>query len=422
MNEIPEYILFALTFGASLLISMFSIPQIMYVAKRKHLFDEPDNHRKIHKAIIPNLGGVGIFFAFIISTSLFIDPTTFTAWNYIAAATLILFLTGIKDDLVNIGPGKKFLAQFAAAFIVVFFADIRVHSLEGLLGIYELPYWASLCFTVIGCMFVTNAFNLIDGIDGLAGSIGALCSLFLGLGLALEGHYSEAVISFSLMGAIMGFLRYNISPARIFMGDTGALVIGFTISLLSIQLINGYSPGTALAGYVTSSAGALALVLSLLFVPVFDTFRVFATRIMKGHSPFRADRTHLHHYLLDLGYGHSKTVLILIIANLLIIGVSLSMQTANLHLAVGTILLLAFGLFTLLFMMRRNRFMSLSQEAAVPVATEQVSVSAASVPASPVNSSLETSESMPLTVNGSRIKMESAPVGVGHELEQMHDS
>jgi UDP-GlcNAc:undecaprenyl-phosphate/decaprenyl-phosphate GlcNAc-1-phosphate transferase len=357
MAYLSPYILYVISLVLSITFSIYSIPRIIYVAKRKRLFDLPDNERKMHEFIVPNLGGVGIFLAFITAGSLVVNPAEFYKWNYIVCAALILFITGLTDDLINISPSKKFAAQFVAAVVMALFADIRVTSLYGILGVHDLPYWLSVSFTIVGCVFVTNAFNLIDGIDGLAGSIGVLCTLSLGILFALQNQVSAACISFCMVGAIVGFLRYNISPAAIFMGDTGALVIGFIISLLCILFVNTYDPHNLISPVVHSSNGALIVVLCIMFIPVFDSFRVFATRAMKGRSPFSADRNHLHHFLLDLGFSHTRTVLIIVMSNLLIIALGLYVQDHNTNIALAYILIVAFILFGVLYVARRNRMM-----------------------------------------------------------------
>lgn len=341
MRDFSAFLPYLIALFAAAGVALFSIPQIRYVAQRKRLLDLPDNHRKLHARVVPNLGGVGIFFAYILISSLLVRPDQWDGWNAMAAASLVLFATGLKDDLVSVSPSKKFLAQAAAAFIVAYFADIRLMSLHGVLGMHELPYWMSIAFTVIGCTFVTNAFNLIDGIDGLAGSVGLLASLSLGICLALTGRVSEACVAFSLAGAIAGFLKSNWSPATIFMGDTGALLIGFTLSALSIMLINGPQGGAVFTALLHTPHSALLLALCILFVPIFDTFRVFTTRIVRGNSPFRADRTHLHHYLLDLGFNHAQTVVVLVLANLGILGIGYLVQDMNVH--GGILVLLAVG-------------------------------------------------------------------------------
>jgi UDP-GlcNAc:undecaprenyl-phosphate GlcNAc-1-phosphate transferase len=352
------------------IMSGLLMPRIIYVARKKKLFDLPDNFRKIHKDVVPNLGGIGIFFAYIIISALFSRPIANISWNYIMAASLMLFLIGIKDDIVGLSPSKKFLAQLIASVLIVYYADIRLVSLHGILGVHTLPYWISIAFSIVGCIFVTNAFNLIDGIDGLAGSISMLCTLTLGIALAFQGNFNAACMAFALMGGILGFMRYNIAPAKIFMGDSGSLFIGFTISILCIKFINSFSPDAIFGKVVHSPKGALIIALSILFIPVFDSFRVFITRIAKGHHPFSADRTHLHHYLLDLGFSHSKIVTILITANLLIISVSLLVQDYNPNIAIAAIVSLTFGLFVILFFMRKTRLAKTGIPTLAPVQAE----------------------------------------------------
>jgi UDP-N-acetylmuramyl pentapeptide phosphotransferase/UDP-N-acetylglucosamine-1-phosphate transferase len=354
MDALQPYISYFLAIVGSLAVSLFSVPNIIYIAKRKRLFDMPDNHRKLHARIVPNLGGIGIFFAFFIVASLLIKPLSFPKWNYIAAACLILFITGLKDDLVAISPSKKFIAQAMAAAITVIFADVRLHSLGGLFGIDYLPDWISIPFSIVGCIFVTNAFNLVDGIDGLASSIGVYISLMLGLFLAAYGKASEAILAFSLTGALIGFLRYNLAPAKIFMGDTGSLIIGFVVSMLSIMCINTYHTGGSIDAIIVSSSGVFVVSLAVIFIPVFDTFRVFTMRILRGHSPFHADRTHLHHYLLDIGLSHTKTVSVILLANIAVTGLAIWMQHYNINIAVATMLLFMLGLYGILLYMRRN--------------------------------------------------------------------
>lgn len=374
MIQLPSHLLYLLCFASALIISLLSIPQIILVAAKKRLYDTPDGDRKIHLRVIPNLGGIGIFFGFITTACLFISPEAFQKWNYIIAGSLMLFLVGIADDLISLGPSKKFLTQFIAAFIVVCIADIRLKSLHGILGVYgELPYWWSIVFSIVGVIFVTNAYNLIDGIDGLAGSIGVLSTLLLGLMLAGFGHPGAACLAFSLLGGIVGFLRYNISPAKIFMGDTGSLLIGFMVSLLCIMSVNNYNEAAVIAKIIHSPAVALVIGLSVLFVPVFDTFRVFTTRLMKGSSPFKADRTHLHHYLLDMGFTHSNAVTILLIANILIIIISLVTQDYNPNIAILCILLVSMALFGTLYYMRNAKLKKI-QEAAARIAASNGSI------------------------------------------------
>jgi len=361
MNFLHSYINYGIVFFAALLISAFSVPRIIIIAKMKRLFDLPDNNRKIHKEVVPNLGGIAIFFStMIVASSFIIYRSDSNWWNYIVSATLILFIIGLKDDILVITPLKKLLVQLLTAAIAVFFADIRLQSLQGILGIHEMPYWLSCTFSIIGITFVTNAFNLIDGVDGLAGTISVLCTFTLGVSLSFQGNYNGAIYSFALMGGVMGFLYYNRSPAKIFMGDSGSLFLGFSIAILCILFINSFVPHRIFSMFVHSSKGALIIALAILFVPVFDSFRVFITRIANGKHPFHADRIHLHHYLLDLGFGHSRVVSVLIVANLLIIFVSLLVQDYNPNIGILAIVGLTMGLFLILYIKRKNRLQRIS--------------------------------------------------------------
>jgi UDP-N-acetylmuramyl pentapeptide phosphotransferase/UDP-N-acetylglucosamine-1-phosphate transferase len=355
MPNVPAYIIYLLCVVTGIAVCSFSIPYIIAVAKVKRLFDRPDGNRKIHKTVVPNLGGIGVVLAYLILAGLFVNTNNDGHWHYIVSASLILFVIGVKDDIVAVTPAMKFAAQIAAAIITVGFADIRLHSLHGLFGLHEIPYWYSVIFSIIGCVFVSNAFNLIDGIDGLVGSVSVLCTASLGSSMALLGNYNGACMAFVLMGAIIGFLKFNISPAKIFMGDSGSLVVGFTVSILCIMFINSYNPATKFGLFVTAAPGALLFGLSILAIPVFDSFRVFITRIAKKKHPFHADKTHLHHFLLDAGFSHTHTVMILVIANLMVISVCLMVQSYNPNLALLAMFALSFGLFSILYYMRKNR-------------------------------------------------------------------
>ena len=179
-------------------------------------------------------------------------------------------------------------------------SGIRIVSFEGLFGIYELPMMAQYTFTFLAIVGITNAFNLIDGIDGLAGGIGFMSLVILGLFLTLSGDVNTALIAFALSGGILAFMYFNLNPARIFMGDTGSLILGFVIAVLCIRLlqVNIFSANSIIPH-------APVFVLGIVFIPVFDTIRVFATRIWRGKSPFVADKTHIHHLLTNQGFSHA---------------------------------------------------------------------------------------------------------------------
>lgn len=355
MIELPPYLIYILTVISSLVISMVLIPQIILISNRKRLLDFPDNDRKLHSRKVPNLGGVAIFFAFIISCSLFINFDEFKHWNYIILSALTLFLTGITDDLLSLSPSKKLLAQIVATIITIYIADIRIVSLHGIFGIQELTYWPSVFISLFAMLLIINAFNLIDGIDGLAGSISVLCTLAAGICLAATGNTNAACIALGLMGAIIGFLLYNFAPARIFMGDTGSLLIGYVIAVLCTLFVNSYDSGMAIGRVIHSQAGAIVIVLAILSIPVFDLLRVFTARLINGKSPFKGDRTHIHYLLLDLGISHTRAAVILIVLNIGIIATAIALQDINPIIGVSGIAVISFGFFGIVHYMRKKR-------------------------------------------------------------------
>lgn len=211
----------------------------------------------------------------------------------------VLMAIGIMDDLKNLSARYKFALQIAVALLIAF-SGVRLTSFNGLFGIYELPLTAQYSFTVLAIVGITNAFNLIDGIDGLAGGLGFMSLIILGIFLTLCGDSNNAVIAFALSGGLLGFLYYNFNPAKIFMGDTGSLVLGFVIAVLCIRLIQ---LNIGIPSPILPHAPVFAL--SVVAIPVFDTLRVFALRIWSGRSPFSPDKNHIHHLLTNNGWSHS---------------------------------------------------------------------------------------------------------------------
>ncbi len=326
-------------FLTSLLTVTFSIGPLITVAIRKRLFDTPSEARKIHKRIIPNLGGIAIFSGFLFSLSLFLGMSVIPVANFLLAAGVIIFIIGLKDDIIGVDPMKKFVAQFAAAFIIVVLGDIRFMNLGGLLGIHELSYPFSVGLSVFSIVGVINAFNLVDGIDGLAASLGVLVSLVYATLFYAAGETGWTYVCLALAGSLVGFLIHNISPAKIFMGDCGSLMLGFLISVFSIQFINtGVAKMIEIGNLSIISAPALAL--SVIILPIFDTLRVFTIRIVHGQSPFKADRNHMHHRMLDLGMNHMQATCTLVGVSALFITVAFVFQDIGSNQLIATQLLI----------------------------------------------------------------------------------
>ncbi len=296
-------------FGASLVVSFLLMPLLIKVLYRQHLLDE-GGRRKIHKGLVPTMGGAVIFIAFIFSMLAWIPVNDIFNRKYLFSAIILIFLTGFRDDTTPIKPWQKLFAQLVASFIIVGLTNIRIDSFYGFMGIYEIPQWIGIMLSIFVIIVVTNAFNLIDGIDGLAGSIAIVSFSFFACWFYLINSYEYAIMMCAMVGAVLGFLYYNWHKAAIFMGDTGSLVLGFMLSVSVIAFIktNG-TLAAAVAGY--SFKAPLAMAITVVLFPLFDTLRVFILRVRQGKSPFAADKQHTHHYLLRLGYSHDKVALII---------------------------------------------------------------------------------------------------------------
>ncbi|MFL5809136.1 MAG: MraY family glycosyltransferase [Flavisolibacter sp.] len=270
----------------------------MKVAREKKLYDLPDA-RKLHTKPIASLGGVGIFIGFFIAV-LLTTGTDNREFQYFCASAIVIFFLGLKDDILILSPTKKFLGQLAATAILVHLGDIRLDSMHGFLGIYQLPEFAGYLLSYITIIVVVNAYNLIDGVDGLAGTLGVMTMSIFGTYFYFAEMPSYALLAFAMAGSLLAFLKFNFAPAKIFMGDSGSLLIGLINAILVIKFIT--VADSDLASVKINSAVAIGM--SILIVPLLDTLRVFSMRIAKGRSPFSPDRNHIHHLLLDKGLNH----------------------------------------------------------------------------------------------------------------------
>ncbi|WP_223816009.1 MraY family glycosyltransferase [Adhaeribacter rhizoryzae] len=297
-----------LSFCWSFLVALFAVPSIIYVAHLKNILDQP-NKRTVHESLTPRLGGLAVFAGFMSALTIFGNLNN--GVQQLLAGCIILFFIGLKDDLVTISAFKKFIVQLLASGVVMVIADIRITSFQGIFGINELPVGVSYAFSFLVIVGITNAINLIDGLDGLAGTMVLIIASTFGWFFYQYGgplFENFAFVAVCLLGGIMGFLRYNFHKATIFMGDTGSLVCGFIISILTIQFIE-----------MRAVPSSPSVALGILFVPLFDTLRVSLIRISKGISPFSPDKNHIHHCILGMGFRQISTVVILAIINIFVI-------------------------------------------------------------------------------------------------------
>jgi len=322
-------------------ICYLSMPVIIRVAEIKNLIDSPDDVRKIHDSVMPTLGGIGIFGAFIISFSIWGQAATLVSYPFFIAALFMLFLVGIRDDILMLDPVKKLVVQVAAAALLVAGGGIYITDLGGLFGLYTIPAYAGILISVLVLVTITNAINLIDGIDGLAGGIGVIVASIFGIWFWSAGFLSLAILSFSLAAALIGFLVYNMHPARIFMGDTGAMAIGFILGYLTLEFL---SLNAALAGGAWHVSNAVVLAAAILIVPVFDTIRVFLIRINNRKNPFEADRNHMHHRLIDAGMPAHFASFSLWLANIFVIIVAYGISFLEINFQLAIVAALGFAI------------------------------------------------------------------------------
>ncbi|MGY8989092.1 MAG: MraY family glycosyltransferase [Flavobacteriales bacterium] len=331
----------------SFIVTYLSIPKIIRFSKVSRLFAFGGG-RNSHEGGIPIFGGVAIFSGLLFSL---IFWTKLEEIQFILVSLIIVFFIGIIDDLLSISPLKKLIGQLSSIFVLIYLSDLKIDSMHGMFNIWVLPEWISVFFTIFVVVVIINAYNLIDGIDGLAAGLGAISSLFFGGIFLFNEDYQYAIISFTLFGSLVAFLRYNFNPAIIFMGDTGSLVIGLILSVLSIRLIN---TGIDIAQYDFHfpNKGPF-IVIVLLAIPLYDTFRVFFIRILSGYNPLQPDRNHIHHALLDLSFGHKNSTLILYLFSFLIVGFSYFMIHMSLELSIFILTIIVLSCISIPFILRQ---------------------------------------------------------------------
>jgi len=298
------------------LISFFGtflvMPSVIKLAIKKRILTAGGG-RNAHEGFTPNIGGIAIFFGLLLSNlfllGFYIKAQTldtsildvnsldkFLAYIHVTTACIIMFIVGLSDDLTSLSSRIRFFIQIIVAFCFTYLADIRIETLGGLFGIYEISYIVSIIFSMIVVIFIINSFNLTDGLDSLATSLGIFILLSFAILFLINDHFYDATLCFAGVSSLCAFLFYNKPPAKIFMGDSGSLVIGVIIAYSAIQLCN----------LPIDLNGAInpVFVLCIIAYPAVDTLRIFTVRILSGKSPFTADRNHIHHLLIDKGFNH----------------------------------------------------------------------------------------------------------------------
>lgn len=306
----------SISFLISFFVALASIPSIIRIASKMQLFDEP-NERKLHVKRTPLLGGVAVFAAMLFSFTISAAPYFEKQHVFIIASLILIFFFGLRDDIAELAPLKKLSGQILAAVIIIVFCDIRLSSLHGLFGIHHLDYFTSFIMTLVGFIFIVNSYNLIDGIDGLASGLGVIASFTFAILFYRYNDGLMCILSLALSGALIGFMPNNFYKAKIFLGDTGTMTIGFVLAIFSFRFIEISKMSAINQPFDYRSAPVI--IFSILVIPLIDTFRVFVLRIFKKQSPFIADRNHIHHRLLALGLSVKQSCVLLYLVNILFI-------------------------------------------------------------------------------------------------------
>ena len=307
-----------LIFLGSFVLTYLTIPKIIKVVEFKRLMDSP-NQRSSHSMRTPTLGGVSFFYTLVFALFFIRGRDSLDEAMYIIPGLTILFIVGLKDDLVVITPGAKLVAQACAIAFVLANPSFTIHSLNGFLNINEIPYYLYLIIGGFMMLTIINSYNLIDGIDGLASVVGIVIMVIYTTIFYMTQEYFFALVSITMNACLMAFLGFNLSSdKKIFMGDTGSLIVGFVISVLTLKFLALRPTSYTELPFLLENAPLIAI--SILIVPLFDTARVFAIRIANKKAPFSPDRNHTHHVLIDYwGLSHKQASFIIGCFNLLFV-------------------------------------------------------------------------------------------------------
>ena len=315
-------LLICLTFSISAAIGFIIVPRIVMISRRKGLYDFV-NERKVHTTQVPRLGGVSFLPALLFSVSFVmgiryliglevpdsISNSVLIETLFLLCGMVVLFFIGLADDLISVSFRYKLLSQIMVALLMIL-SGVYVNDMHGFLGIHAIPSWAGYLLTIILVCFVINAINLIDGIDGLASGLSSIALASLGFWFLGQGLFVYSMLALAMLGVIIPFFIYNVfgRKYKIFMGDTGSLLIGYLIAFLSAKLCM-----VSVSGPVFDFKGAPIFIFAILFIPLFDAARVFIERMRAGKSPFYPDKTHIHHKFLALGFSHRQTMVAIIL-------------------------------------------------------------------------------------------------------------
>lgn len=329
-------------FFIALLLVGWIHPRLVKIALLKNIVDNPDA-RKLQRTPVPVLGGVAVFFGVVIAIGCMSSVVDCSGLPVVIMAMMAMLYTGTMDDILSLSPGLRFVIEIVVVLLLIFVGGYCIDDFHGLWNIGRFSYWCAVPLTVVAAVGIINAINLVDGVNGLSSGYCIMACLIFGTLFFLAGEAPMTILAAVWVGALIPFFLHNVfgKTSKMFIGDGGTLVMGVVMSVFVIEILQN---GSRAAAYVDPNVGLVPFTLAVLSVPVFDTLRVMSTRILKGTSPFRPDKTHLHHMFIDLGCSHVATTLAILGVNMFVVLCWWALEASGFSIAVQLYAVIAVSL------------------------------------------------------------------------------
>lgn len=329
-------------FFIALLLVGWIHPRLVKIALLKNIVDNPDA-RKLQRTPVPVLGGVAVFFGVVIAIGCMSSVVDCSGLPVVIMAMMAMLYTGTMDDILSLSPGLRFVIEIVVVLLLIFVGGYCIDDFHGLWNIGRFSYWYAVPLTVVAAVGIINAINLVDGVNGLSSGYCIMACLIFGTLFFLSGEESMTILAVVSVGTLIPFFLHNVfgKTSKMFIGDGGTLVMGVVMSVFVIAILQN---GSRVAAYVNPNVGLVPFTLAVLSVPVFDTLRVMSTRILKGTSPFRPDKTHLHHMFIDLGCSHVATTLAILGVNMFVVLCWWALEASGFSIAVQLYAVIAVSL------------------------------------------------------------------------------
>lgn len=329
-------------FFTALLLVGWIHPRLVKIALLKNIVDNPDA-RKLQRTPVPVLGGVAVFFGVVIAIGCMSSVVDCSGLPVVIMAMMAMLYTGTMDDILSLSPGLRFVIEIVVVLLLIFVGGYCIDDFHGLWNIGRFSYWYAVPLTVVAAVGIINAINLVDGVNGLSSGYCIMACLIFGTLFFLAGEAPMTILAAVSVGALIPFFLHNVfgKTSKMFIGDGGTLVMGVVMSVFVIAILQN---GSRVAAYVNPNVGLVPFTLAVLSVPVFDTLRVMSTRILKGTSPFRPDKTHLQHMFIDLGCSHVATTLAILGVNMFVVLCWWALEASGFSIAVQLYAVIAVSL------------------------------------------------------------------------------